>query len=525
MEWKMPAGSYRAHRAYAGAPGTRVRGDSAYRRRHYGDALVRWTSATRPTGNLWIAAPLHRIQFDGTPTLSTLLMRHTLGAALLASALATTAVPAQDTRDLLRYVDSAATAAVAEKRTAGVSVAVVKNGRTILAKGYGFADLENDVPATAETVYRIGSITKQFTSAAIMKLMEQGKLSLDDTLQKFLPNFPTHGNRVTVRHLLNHTSGIKSYTSLGPKWARVIRLDLAPDSLVALFANEPFDFKPGDAYRYNNSGYFLLGMIIEKLSGKWYGQYLQDEFFTPLGLKSTMYCDQAPLIKHRAQGYAPRPGGGFINAEPLSMTQPYAAGSLCSTVNDLVVWAQALSSGKVVSPASYKLMTTPVTLNDGKPIPYGFGLGTGMLGVHRQVSHNGGINGFVSELHHYPDDSVVTVVLTNTGASAAVQLERLVARRALGIKDLPAVPIDAAALQRLVGEYATGNTRVRVFVEAGRLRVQQQGNPAFGLKHVGGGRFVRDDNDDVQFEFPAGTPAPSIVRHQGGTVTTATRVP
>jgi CubicO group peptidase (beta-lactamase class C family) len=451
-------------------------------------------------------------------------MRHTY-TALLVGALASSAARAQDTRALVHYIDSVSTAAVAEHRTAGVSVAVVKNGRTVLAKGYGFADLENDVPATAETVYRIGSITKQFTSAAIMRLIEQGKLSLDDTLQKFLPNFPAQGNRVTVRHLLNHTSGIKSYTSLGPRWGRVVRLDLATDSLVALFANEPFDFKPGDAWRYNNSGYFLLGMIIEKLSGKPYGQYLKDELFTPLGLTSTIYCDQAPLIKHRAQGYAPRPDGSFINAEPLSMTQPYAAGSLCSTVTDLVKWTQALSSGKVVSPASYKMMTTPGTLNDGKPLTYGFGLGIGTLGNHRQVSHNGGINGFISELHHYPDDSLITVVLTNTGALAAVQLERLISRRALGIKDLPAVPIDGAALQRLVGEYAIGNTRLKVFVDNGRLRAESPGAPAFGLKHVGSGRFVRDDNDDVQYEFAAGTPAPSFERRQGGNVVTATRVP
>ena len=423
-------------------------------------------------------------------------------------------------------MDSVANAAVAEHRTAGVSVAVVKNGRTVLAKGYGFADLENDVPATPETVYRIGSITKQFTSAAIMRLMEQGKLSLDDTLQKFLPNFPSQGNRVTVRHLLNHTSGIKSYTSLGPKWARVMRLDLVPDSLVALFANEPFDFKPGDRWMYDNSGYFLLGMIIEKLSGKPYGRYLQDEFFTPLGLKGTEYCDQAPLIRHRAQGYAPGPDGGFINAEPLSMSQPYAAGSLCSTVTDLAAWALALSGGKVVSRASYQLMSTPGTLNDGKPLTYGFGLGVGTLRGHRQVSHNGGINGFVSELHNYPDDSVVTVVLTNIGGGAAPQLERLIARRALGIQDVPAVAIDAGALERLVGEYSIGNQRVRVFVEKGHLRAQPVGGPpAFDLRHVGGGRFVRDDDDDVQYEFAPGTPAPSMVVRRQGNVTTATRVP
>jgi hypothetical protein len=141
------------------------------------------------------------------------------------------------------------------------------------------------------------------------------------------------------------------------------------------------------------------------------------------------------------------------------------------------------------------------------------------------VSHNGGINGFVSELHLYPDDSLVTVVLTNTGALAAVQLERLIARRALGIKDLPAVPIEASALARFAGEYAIGSAHVRVFVDGGRLRAQSGGAPAFGLKHVGGGRFVRDDNDDVQFEFAAGTPAPSFVRRQGGNAITATRVP
>jgi CubicO group peptidase (beta-lactamase class C family) len=451
-------------------------------------------------------------------------MRHSPVAALLLGALATATAGAQDARSLTQYIDSVANAAVTEQRTAGVSVAVAKNGRTIVAKGYGFADLENDVPATAETVYRIGSITKQFTSAAIMRLMEQGKLSLDDTLQKFLPQVPTQGNRVTVRHLLNHTSGIRSYTSLGPKWQRVVRLDLVPDSLATLFANEPFDFKPGDAYRYNNSGYFLLGMIIEKLSGKSYGQYLQDEFFTPLGLKSTVYCEQAPLIKRRAQGYQPRPGVPFVNAEPLSMTQPYAAGSLCSTVTDLVTWTLALSSGKVVSPASYALMTTPGTLNDGKPITYGFGLGTGAVRGHRQVSHNGGINGFVSEVHHYPDDSVVTVVLTNTSALAAVDIERFVARRALGVKDIPAVPIEASALERLVGSYRVGNATQRVFVDGGKLRMQSPGGPPFTLRHVGSGRFVRDDNDDVQFEFAAGTPAPSLVR-QGDNASTATRVP
>ena len=365
-------------------------------------------------------------------------MRLSFASALLLSSSAVASAQGRDDRALISYVDSVARAAIAEHRTPGVSVAIVKHGRTVLAKGYGYSDLENDVPATQQTVYRIGSITKQFTAASIMRLAEQGKLSLDDTLQKFLPQIPTQGNRVTIRHLLNHTSGIRSYTSLGPKWQRVIRQDLVPDSLAALFANEPFDFKPGERWLYDNSGYFLLGMIIEKISGKPYGSYVQDELFTPLGLKSTIYCEQAPLIKHRAQGYSPRPGGMFINAEPLSMTQPYAAGSLCSNVTDLAAWTALLASGKVVSPASYKQMTTPLTLNNGKPLVYGFGLGVGTLRGHRQISHNGGINGFVSELHNYVDDSVVTVVLTNVANGTAPELEKLIAARALGIPDTAA---------------------------------------------------------------------------------------
>jgi CubicO group peptidase (beta-lactamase class C family) len=454
-------------------------------------------------------------------------MRHSFASALLIAVIGTVA-HAQDRADraLVSYVDSVANAAVAQHRTPGVSIAIVKHGKTLLAKGYGYADLENDVPATAASVYRIGSITKQFTAAAIMRLVEQGKLSLDDTLRKFLPDFPTQGNRVMIRHLLNHTSGIKSYTSLGPKWQRLMRLDLEPDSVVALFANEPFDFKPGERWSYDNSGYFLLGMIIEKISGKSYAQYVKDELFTPLGLTSTIYCDQASIIKHRAHGYESRPNGEFINAAPLSMTQPYAAGALCSTIGDLVAWTAALSSGKVVSPASYKQMTTPLTLNDGKPLTYGFGLGIGALRGHRQVSHNGGINGFISELHHYVDDSVVTVVLTNVQNGTAPQLEKLIATRALGIPDTAAAPLSAADLARYVGTYQLPGPKIRMFAENGRLNTQGEGQRVLHLKHLGGGRFVAEEDDDIRVEFPAtGTPAPSVVIRQGGGVTTAPRVP
>ncbi|MDQ6829000.1 MAG: beta-lactamase family protein [Gemmatimonadota bacterium] len=430
---------------------------------------------------------------------------------------------------LTSYVDSVATAAIAQHQAVGVSVAVVRKGQIVLAKGYGLADLENEVPATENTVYRIGSVTKQFTAAAIMRLVEQGKLSLDDTLQKFFPSYPVQGHRVLVRHLLNHTSGIKSYTSLGPKWFSKMRLDMAHDTLLAMFANEPFDFSPGDKWSYDNSGYFLLGMIIEKVSGKTYGKYLEDEFFTPLGLKGTFYCDLRPIIKHRAQGYTPLPGGTFQNSDLLSMTQPYAAGSLCSTVLDLATWAQALASGKVVTPASYAKMSTPLTLNDGKPLVYGFGLGVGNLQGHRQVSHNGGINGFISELHHYVDDSLFTVVLTNIEGPTAPNLERAIAKRALGIPDnvIKDLPIPTAELARVAGTYAMGPLMIRIFADGATLKSQAQGpgQGAFRLKYQGGNFYVADFDPEVTAEFAAGNPAPSFTLDQRGNKGQAIRKP
>ncbi len=450
--------------------------------------------------------------------------------ALLVLATSAAAAQAPTPAQLSAYADSVVKAAIDQHQAVGVSVAVVKNGQTILAKGYGFADLENDVSATPNTVYRIGSVTKQFTSAAIMRLSEQGKLSLDDTLQKFFPSYPVQGHRVTVRHLLNHTSGIKSYTGLGPKWFSKMRLDLAHDTLLAMFANEPFDFSPGDKWAYDNSGYFLLGMIVEKVSGKTYAKYLEDEFFTPLGLKNTFYCDLRPIIKHRAQGYSAAPGGTFLNADLISMTQPYAAGSLCSTVLDLAAWARALAGGKVVSPASYAQMSTPLKLNDGKALTYGFGLGTGALDGHRQVSHGGGINGFGAQLSHYVDDSLVIVVLTNIEAAAANKLERAIAKRALGVpeKVIKDLPIPTADLARFAGNYLVGGeATIKIFADGAALKAQAQGpgQSAFRLKYQGGNLFVAEFDPELMLEFGPGSPAPSFVLNQTGNKTTATRKP
>src|SRR5690349_4408693 len=361
-------------------------------------------------------------------------------------------------RDVIaRAADSIAQAVLQRGRVAAMSIAVVRGRDTIVMKGYGMADVENEVPATAQTVYRIGSVTKQFTSVALMQLVQQGKLSLDDEITKYVPNAPVHGRKILVRHLMNHTSGIPSYTDVGPIFGRVMRQDLAHDSLLAVVRNDSLQFEPGSHFYYNNTGYYLLGMIIEKVTGKKYDEYVQEALFAPNGLTSTVYCSESPLIKHRARGYDASPTG-LTNTDYISMELPYAAGSLCSTVGDLVAWTRLLHSGKLVNSTSFATMTTPVKLTSGRPMSYGYGLTADTVGSHRRIHHGGGINGFISELAHYPDDSLTIVVLANTSPAPSNQVAHNLARIAFGMP-IPAptppadLPIGADERTRLVGNY------------------------------------------------------------------------
>jgi D-alanyl-D-alanine carboxypeptidase len=405
------------------------------------------------------------------------------------------AQPARGTqvpRDVIaRATDSLANAALKSGPVAALSIAVVRGRDTVVMKGYGFADMENDVPATAQTVFRIGSVTKQFTSAAIMRLVEQGKVSLDDDVTRYVPNAPVQGQKVLVRHLLNHTSGIPSYTDVGPAFGRRVRLDLSPDSLLAIVRTDSLQFEPGSHFYYNNTGYYLLGMIIEKVTGRKYGEYLNETFFTPHGLSSTMYCSVSPIIKRRAHGYERSPNG-LVNASYISMELPYAAGSLCSTVGDLVAWTRLLHSEKIVSAPSFQAMTTPVKLPVPRPMSYGFGLVSDTLGSHRRIQHGGGINGFISSLAHYPNDSLTIVVLANTAPAPSDQLADDIARVVFGMpaRTAPArpadLPIAADESARLAGNYRLywpdgGRRPTRIYVENNQLMFQIEGQPALKM--------------------------------------------
>jgi D-alanyl-D-alanine carboxypeptidase len=454
-------------------------------------------------------------------------------AAGVSATTAAAQAPVPRTR-VVATIDSLATAFLADGPVAAVSVAVVKGRDTILMKGYGLADIENEVPATPRTVYRIGSITKQFTSAAIMRLVEQGKLSLEDTLGKLLPSAAPAWQGITLRRLLNHTSGIRSYTGIGPRWQRRWREDMSPDTIVGLVRDDTLDFKPGSQWRYNNTGYVLLGMIIERASGKPYASFLEDEFYRPLGLSQTYYCSQRPIIKHRAQGYDRAPGRQLVNTEYLSMTQPFSAGALCSTVGDLVAWQRALAGGRVVRPASYGAMTTPESLTDGKPLTYGYGLGVSGLAKHRKVSHGGGINGFITDLSYYPDDTLHVVVLANTSPSNPGRLGEQIARLVLGMPLVtpPAgVTLAGGERARYVGNYTLTSPSgqkapLRIFEQGGALLGQVANQPPSRLIALGDHAFVLQDDPDVRLTFTVtGDHATKVTVAQPGGTMEASRDP
>ena len=335
-------------------------------------------------------------------------------------------------KNLFSSLSSLAEAAVKDGRTAGISFSV-RRAAAVLAEGaFGFADLENRVPATVGTVYAIGSLTKQFTAAAVLALADEGKLSLDDPLGKFVPSFPEPGRNATVRQLLNHTSGIRNMTSLGPRyWAQAGR-EIAPADLVALFASEPADFAAGTDYRYSNSGYVLLGLVIEKASGEPWGSFVTKRLIVPLGLSSTSDGELSDLVPHRAHGFSRRKAGGFENAWGVNLSQGYAAGALLSTVGDLAAWTRRLHADPSVSAEAYRAMTTPATLANGKVLSYGYGLGVDSFGGHRRFFHGGGLPGFDGWAAYFPDDDVTVVTLCNTDGDVAREVADAMSALVLG---------------------------------------------------------------------------------------------
>jgi CubicO group peptidase (beta-lactamase class C family) len=327
----------------------------------------------------------------------------------------TAAVPAADLRaELVERLDSLAGSGVVENRAIGLAAAVVSGRDTLLLRSYGRADVEWDVPLPVDAVFEIGSITKQFTAVAILQLRDAGKLSLDDEITKWLPDFDTRGNRVTLRRLLDHTSGIVGLTEMPEFGNLVVNGRLPRDSAYALINRYPFQFPTGEMQIYNNSGFWLLGLVVEKASGVSYEEYVEKRIFEPLGMTRSMYCNSSENVARRAHGYGVQ--NGMIRRAPTNVhTWPFAAGSLCSTAGDMVTWLQALHGGRVLSAESYAELIAPAQLNDGTPLRYGMGIQVGpdASGLH-YIGHGGSIAGFTAEAGWYPDGELAVVVLMNT---------------------------------------------------------------------------------------------------------------
>ncbi len=309
-------------------------------------------------------------------------------------------------------IDEIVMAPIRDGLIAGASVAVVHRGDRIAVRGYGWADLELRTPTPEDAVYEIGSITKQFTTAALLQLQERALVDLDADLGAYLPDFPTRGNRITVRELLDHTSGIRGYTEMAAARPYFVRR-VPRDSLVALIAAHPFDFPTGEHAIYNNSAYYLAGMILEQVSDMTYEEYVEERIFAELGMDRSHYCSETEIHAGKVSGYDAGPDG-LRNKGFIVHNIPFAAGSLCA--GDLATWLGALHGGEVLTEDAYAQMIEPGDLNDGTRLRYALGLATSDVLGHRAIHHGGGINGFLSESLYLPEEDLAVVVLVNSAS-------------------------------------------------------------------------------------------------------------
>ncbi len=431
-------------------------------------------------------------------------------AVLVRAAGAAPAPPAAD--EALAAKIDAVMSAVYKPDQPGAAVIVRRNGQTLFRKGYGLANLELGVPVAPDMVFRLGSITKQFTSVAVLLLAQEGKIGLQDEITKFLPDYPTQGRKITIEHLLTHTSGIRSYTDMA-EWLPLWRKDFTVKELIDLFKDQPMSFEPGRSWSYNNSAYVLLGAVIEKASGLTYERFVEERLFKPLGMTSSCYDSPDRIIPRRVAGYQAG-AQGFVNAPYLSMTQPYAAGSLASTVDDLAAWNDAVFGGKVVGKDWLDKAWTPYKLANGESSGYGYGWFIADFAGHRSIEHGGGINGFTTYEMTFPEDGLFIAILTNSAVAGrdpeprAVKIAWLV----LGLPEpeRKAAAVPAAKLDRIAGVYADERGQEYYFSRDGaRLFAQRQGGAKNEMQAASPAEFFLKDNP-ARFSF---------VKDAGGRVT------
>jgi CubicO group peptidase (beta-lactamase class C family) len=381
----------------------------------------------------------------------------------------------------------------------GAVVQISKGDQVLYQKAFGKANIELDVAMTPEQVFRLGSVTKQFTAVLILKLQEQGKLSLQDDIRKYIPDFLEKRNVITIEALLTHTSGVINYTGLPSFTEELKRRDLSPKQLVDLFKSEPLEYVPGTDYKYSNSGYILLGYIIEQVTGKTYAEFVQETIFKPLGMDHSYYDSPTTIITGRAAGYVQR-NGVYRNADYLSMTLPYAAGSLMSTAGDLQKWYSGLHDGKLLNLETLKKAHTSFQLNSGRLTGYGYGWETGNVHGSPSVKHVGVVNGFFTYVAYLPQENLSISILRNCDSpyDPDILASKLLALALGKPYDYRPLSLKPAEMESYQGVYAVKNAgKYSVRLQDGALMYYYLGGNKTRLVPIGKNQFLLENSPNT----------------------------
>jgi CubicO group peptidase (beta-lactamase class C family) len=413
------------------------------------------------------------------------------------------AQPAPSAQQIKAKVDQYMKAAVEFEKFSG-SILIAKDGKPIVSKGYGMANIEFDAPNNPQTVFRLASVTKQFTAAAIMILQDQGKLNTSDLACKHLAECPAAWQPITIRHLLTNTHGISGANALelGP----LRGFPVPHDQWYEATSKKPLEFKPGERFKYLGAGYTLLGFIIERVSGKSYGEFLQENIFTPLRMQRTGYEDPLRIIKNRAIGYKQLQGDPITNVPYREIVRMYASGGIYSTTEDILLWSNALSTEKILSKKSIEEMFTPFKdMQPGKG--YAYGLWSSQEFGRRRLAHGGNATGFITYFAHYPEDRITVIVLSNNQSGSAGKINGVLSAITFGKeyempKERKAISVASSVLDKYVGEYQFQypQTTHTVTIENGKLMLFEPGYPKDEM-------FAESETDffskrfDVQVKF------------------------
>ncbi|WP_100612081.1 serine hydrolase [Confluentibacter lentus] len=380
----------------------------------------------------------------------------------------------------------------------GCATLISKNGHIIYEKGFGKADIELNVATNPSNIFRIGSITKQFTAITILQLYEQGKLDLNDAIQTHVPDFPVHSKKITIKNLLTHTSGIKNLTEIED--LEIKQTPYSTEELIDLFKNMPLDFQPGEKYSYSNSGYILLGYIIEKITGKAYADYIQSNIFDTLGMTDSYYDSSTTIIQNRAKGYDLDADYKLVNSGYLNTTFPYAAGGLIMSVQDYFKWHEGLITNKLVKKETLQKAWMPFQLNNKTFTPYGYGWALGDIFGSKKIEHGGHINGFNCKATYLPQEDILVVTFSNGSFINTDIINDQVAAIVAEKAPLKEIKISSSAMDDYVGTYRfspNDPSTIKIYKENGDLYLKDSNSHTAWKMH-----FIKE-NEFICYEvFP-----------------------